>query len=851
MIRRGLFAGALIACLTLPCLAADQSDFAQFFNSKEKIQEAIAWKKAADQGSGSAALELGLMLWEEGTDEARAQAVILFKAAAAKGAPSARLFATFYDRESGSALQDNPERLMATLTEFAKAGDPVAQGALASNYNRAEPGQPDFKQAAHWFNVVIANESIPASSVNLSRMVRTTKAQAQYSLGVMFLKGLGTAPDLQKAIDHYEKADALGDSSALGQLREALYADKRNRKNLELATTMTLKQAAKGEVRAMVKLGDDYFDGIGRPRNLAEAGKWYLRSGEEFNAANQLGKMYLDGLGLPKDINAAVKYTKLAANRGNSESEFRLGEFYFEGVGVKQDYVEAAKWYTKDRSGPSKSALAKMHALGLGVPTDLQQAVTLYREALESGHFAAYRELLALEPALLASGRWPGTGRPVVATREEYLRFNTELMLRSLGKERPYASIKKHCEWLENGYPAEKALPAPRQSLAHIEGFSTCVWRQGHLPSAQTIKAIQSTGSRDFETLALLEDFEEADHPFTHRDRADNYTAILNAIRPPGPDFYNDRFSGIGKGMHFDNMELKCFDEWWKYKANRSLSNERDARTCFTSESKRLSTMKAEDALSAWNLLTPGEKLVIGANFEKVIAKNQIWFASTDHVFADWRRTEAEYAAKAAAELKEEQRIERAERRERLEFEAAMREAGIEADKRAAREKREFYRDLNESILRAGRQVEQMGREYRESMIPQGRAVLYLDDDEGQIDKKSSASRTDSKEAGQKSSQSTTKVPEKSSNAVSKSSEADGRQSSVQSTGSDRTNLKGNPSQSGKPENQSGSKVESNPTGATGTAAERTTGPARTITLTKMPDPLEKSPQQLERMALT
>jgi hypothetical protein len=62
------------------------------------------------------------------------------------------------------------------------------------------------------------------------------------------------------------------------------------------------------------------------------------------NSQFKLGAMYCDGNGVPRDYNEAVKRYTSAARQGNACAQCHLGSMYFSGKGVIKDYVEAYKW---------------------------------------------------------------------------------------------------------------------------------------------------------------------------------------------------------------------------------------------------------------------------------------------------------------------------------------------------------------------------------------------------------------------------------------------------------------------------------------------------------------------------
>ena len=57
--------------------------------------------------------------------------------------------------------------------------------------------------------------------------------------------------------------------------------------------------------------------------------------------------MNYNGQGVTQDYKQAMKWYRLAANQGNADALFFLGNMYYEGKGVPQDYREAVKWHRR------------------------------------------------------------------------------------------------------------------------------------------------------------------------------------------------------------------------------------------------------------------------------------------------------------------------------------------------------------------------------------------------------------------------------------------------------------------------------------------------------------------------
>ncbi|MDD5141318.1 MAG: tetratricopeptide repeat-containing serine protease family protein [Verrucomicrobiales bacterium] len=58
--------------------------------------------------------------------------------------------------------------------------------------------------------------------------------------------------------------------------------------------------------------------------------------------------------GIDPDPNEAARWYLRAANQGDSESQFSIGEKYMKGEGVSQDFIEAYKWFNIAAASPDK-----------------------------------------------------------------------------------------------------------------------------------------------------------------------------------------------------------------------------------------------------------------------------------------------------------------------------------------------------------------------------------------------------------------------------------------------------------------------------------------------------------------
>jgi uncharacterized protein len=101
--------------------------------------------------------------------------------------------------------------------------------------------------------------------------------------------------------------------------------------------------AERGEVLAMLAVGDMYAAGQGVPADSAEAVRWYRRAAELSDPTAQvmMGHVYATGFGVPQDHAAAARWYGRAAAEGLAEGLYNLGLLYANGLGVARDLMRA------------------------------------------------------------------------------------------------------------------------------------------------------------------------------------------------------------------------------------------------------------------------------------------------------------------------------------------------------------------------------------------------------------------------------------------------------------------------------------------------------------------------------
>ena len=84
----------------------------------------------------------------------------------------------------------------------------------------------------------------------------------------------------------------------------------------------------------------------------------------------------------------AVRLYRIAAERGNSLAQYRLGTRYFLGEGVNKSHEEAFKWWNRaaEQGNPdAQNNIGRMYAEGTGVKKDKQKALEWWQKAADNG----------------------------------------------------------------------------------------------------------------------------------------------------------------------------------------------------------------------------------------------------------------------------------------------------------------------------------------------------------------------------------------------------------------------------------------------------------------------------------
>lgn len=145
-----------------------------------------------------------------------------------------------------------------------------------------------------------------------------------------------------------------------------------------------------GNMPAQIMLGALYSKGGAVERNDKLAAAWFEKAANHGNAEAQyqLGNLY-ENSQLPKDYKVAAAWYHKAAQQGSAKAQARLGVFYTEGMGVNKNTNEALLWSGKAALQGNLEAqlwLGLLYKLGTNVPQNDTLARGWLTKAAAQGH---------------------------------------------------------------------------------------------------------------------------------------------------------------------------------------------------------------------------------------------------------------------------------------------------------------------------------------------------------------------------------------------------------------------------------------------------------------------------------
>ncbi|MBP3556324.1 MAG: sel1 repeat family protein [Thermoguttaceae bacterium] len=211
----------------------------------------------------------------------------------------------------------------------------------------------------------------------LLKAAESGDAEATRELGDRYRDGIGVEQDSNRAVELYRQAAESGDAEAMRELGDCYRYGIGVEQDLEKAFAWYRKYAraweaaedAKWDERYRVATAQEREDEVAATKELAwssfecynserrggwlidavQAFFWFRKAAETGDAEAMfgLGNCYERGIGVAKDAKRAFEFYCRAAEAGNAEAMRKTYDCYWRGIGVEKDASQALDWYCK------------------------------------------------------------------------------------------------------------------------------------------------------------------------------------------------------------------------------------------------------------------------------------------------------------------------------------------------------------------------------------------------------------------------------------------------------------------------------------------------------------------------
>jgi uncharacterized protein len=274
------------------------------------------------------------------------------------------------------------------------------------------------------FSQIAQTEDTKPDIRKLQTMADAGDPAAQLALGLAYQNGRGVQQSDPLAVEWYRKAAAAGNAEAqndLGVMYMNGWGVEKNKAEAVRWYHLAVKQK---NAHAMFNRGAAYYNGDGTGIDDARAYAWFLlaednssesaknavqRAEKELGPTilsvgiNDVAEMFFKGDELNRDPKEGVRWLRKAAGNGDVRSQLVLAGTLMDGIFLPPDFVEAREWCEaalKQKSATAAFCLGDIYRKGLGTPRDPTRALTLLRQAADSGD----RHAMVEAADMLASG---------------------------------------------------------------------------------------------------------------------------------------------------------------------------------------------------------------------------------------------------------------------------------------------------------------------------------------------------------------------------------------------------------------------------------------------------------------
>lgn len=309
------------------------------------------------------------------------KAAELYKQAADNGFSEAQSrLALLY--EKGWGVDKNETKAFAYYLKAAEQGEPASQNNVGLYFFEGKGGvQKDPQKAIYWY----------------TKAAESGNETAQSNLGFNYEFGNGVEKDINKAVYWYKKGAEGGSANAQNNYGRCLMEGLGVAKNVIEAREWFQKAADQGQLMAIFHLGYSYeVEG-----DYIHAIYWYKIAAEKGDSQSQanLAALYFQGQGVTKDLQKAFYWFEKAANQDLPDAVFFVGYMYLNGVGTAKNPKKGAELYIKAANlgvAPAQKMVGVMYENGAFLEKNLSKAIEWYRKAAIQGDEEARQQLTRL-----------------------------------------------------------------------------------------------------------------------------------------------------------------------------------------------------------------------------------------------------------------------------------------------------------------------------------------------------------------------------------------------------------------------------------------------------------------------
>jgi uncharacterized protein len=249
----------------------------------------------------------------------------------------------------GRGVEADPFKAESWLRRAALGGEPEAAAIVGNLYAFSRELPPNYTEAAMWFR----------------RAAEAGHIGAAKTLGHLLLGDAGLAPDPIEAALWLRVAISAGDIDARNDLARLALAHQVPEADQQATCHWFQEQAATGNLVAAFDLGLCFAEGIGTPRDDAEALVWFERAAVAIPVAQYwCGRMRGEGRGCQPDLQASRARFLQAAELGNTDAEVAAGEMLINGRGGPPDTNVAIALFKRAAASGHPGAMYALDVLG-------------------------------------------------------------------------------------------------------------------------------------------------------------------------------------------------------------------------------------------------------------------------------------------------------------------------------------------------------------------------------------------------------------------------------------------------------------------------------------------------------